>query len=367
MKRFRAELERQLEYDISSSAQSDIEYWIRDVANDERESVIVYDLETNETLFVRYGNRHSVTLQDWHQRLSEGRNIVVIHNHPKLGGASWADLSSATWLDAEWLLVVNPDGKVHRHQKIDGGLVELEPWNFPEFVAPVNPVETVLHSIAYWIQTAREIGNPAEAVFRQEERDPGIHEQSFQTEAAPIDPDYVRYAEPAAPEEWWLRGFDAIARNTLWEASGFRAQAVTRAAEFSGSRGYDDASHNIRHFLGGSGDAIDDLSVDKMIDELPLFRADIIQNVRDSLLEKIANGELEPVDISEDSTTYAFPTEWRFVGSQGKAEADVYGFREEALNTGTDATCCLRIHRKGLNKRYMTGISLWASSTTASV
>ena len=67
------------------------------------------------------------------------------------------------------MLVVNPDGKVHRHQKIDGEIVELKPLHFPEFVAPVDPVETVLHSIAYWIQTAREIGNPAEAVFEQGE------------------------------------------------------------------------------------------------------------------------------------------------------------------------------------------------------
>ena len=79
-----------------------------------------------------------------------------------------AELSSATWLDAEWLLVVNPDGTVHRHQKVDGVLVELEPLHFPEYAAPVDPVETVLHGVAYWIQTAREFGNPAEAVFDAE-------------------------------------------------------------------------------------------------------------------------------------------------------------------------------------------------------
>ena len=44
-----------------------------------------------------------------------------------------------------------------------------EPLHFPEFVAPVDPVETALHSIAYWIQTAREAGNPAEAIFEQGE------------------------------------------------------------------------------------------------------------------------------------------------------------------------------------------------------
>ena len=33
----------------------------------------------------------------------------------------------------------------------------------------LDPVETALHSIAYWIQTAREAGNPAEAIFEQGE------------------------------------------------------------------------------------------------------------------------------------------------------------------------------------------------------
>ena len=101
--------------------------------------------------------------------LPEERRIILIHNHPKLGGASWADHNSATWLDAEWLLIVNPDGKVHRHQKIDGEIVELEPLHFPEFVEPVDPVETALHAIAYGIQTLLEFGNPAEAIFKQGE------------------------------------------------------------------------------------------------------------------------------------------------------------------------------------------------------
>jgi len=173
--------------------------------------------------------------------------------------------------------------------------------------------------------------------MRQGERDPRIHEQSFQAEAAPINPNYVRYAEPVAPEGFLERIFSTIGGSLLRDSYGSEAQGVTRLAEFSGSRGYDDASRHLRHFLAGSGDAIDDLPVDKMIDELPLFRADIIQNVRDSLVEQFASGELEPVDISEHSTTYAFPTEWRFVGSEGKAEGDVYGFREESLDTGNDA------------------------------
>ena len=83
-------------------------------------------------------------------------------------------ISSAAWLDAEHMLIVNPDGKVHRHQKVDGALVELEPLHYPDIVAPVDPVETALHSIAYWIQTAagnrqsvrRRLSEQGEADFR---------------------------------------------------------------------------------------------------------------------------------------------------------------------------------------------------------
>ena len=76
------------------------------------------------------------------------------------------------------MLVANPDGTVHRHQKIDGEIVELEPLHFPEFVAPVAPAETLLHSIAYWIQTLLEFGNPAEAVFEQGEASDRIYTSS---------------------------------------------------------------------------------------------------------------------------------------------------------------------------------------------
>ena len=169
VERFRTELERQREYTLSLDALSGIEYWIREVANDKNESVIVVDLETGETLFVRYGDRDSVTMHTLHQKLAEGRNIALIHNHPNNSGASWADLSAAAWLDAEYMMIVNRDGAVHRHQKIDGEIVELEPLHNPDIIAPVNPVETVVDSIAYWIQTLREIGNPAEMVFEQGE------------------------------------------------------------------------------------------------------------------------------------------------------------------------------------------------------
>ncbi len=72
------------------------------------------------------------------------------------------------------MMIVNRDGTVHRHQKIDGEIVELEPLHNPDIVAPIDPVETVAHSIGYWFQTWREFGNPAEMVFEQGERAPKL-------------------------------------------------------------------------------------------------------------------------------------------------------------------------------------------------
>ena len=164
VQRFRAELEQQRD---RAWMGDDIGALAKDAANNEREILIAYDLKAGEVLFVRYGDEDSVTVHTLQQRLAEGREIYLIHNHPNNSGASPADLNAADFLDAEYMLIVNPDGTVRRHQKVDGALVELEPWHFPEFVAPVDPVETVLHAIAYGIQTASEAGNPAEAVFEQ--------------------------------------------------------------------------------------------------------------------------------------------------------------------------------------------------------
>ncbi len=167
--RFRSELEQQWEYDLSGEALSDVEYWITRVANDERETVIVYDLDAGETLFVRYGDKDSVTMQELHQKLAEGRNIFVIHNHPNNSGASLADLSAVAWLDAEYFVVVNPDGTLHFHKRVGDTLVALEPVHDPDIVAPADPVETAAAELAYLFQTWSEIGNPAEMVMRQGE------------------------------------------------------------------------------------------------------------------------------------------------------------------------------------------------------
>ena len=48
-------------------------------------------------------------------------------------------------------------------------MVALEPIHNPDNVAPADPLETAVSSIAYWIQTLREFGNPPEAVFEQGE------------------------------------------------------------------------------------------------------------------------------------------------------------------------------------------------------
>ena len=318
---------------MSGPAFGEIEDAIKDLTNDERESVIAIDLETGDTLFLRFGDEDSVTLQDKLQTLVAERNIVLIHNHPNNSAASLADLDAAAWLDAEYMFVVNQDGTQHRYARVGDEMIPLEPTRNPDYAAPVDPLETAAADLALWMQSLSELGNPPEMVMRQGERDPRIHEQSFHPGAAPIDPSYVRYDE----SERYKNVFERLGMQQLQRHSADKAAQVEMAAIVSGLFGYDDASRNLLHFLAGSGDAIDDLSVDKMINELPQFRADISQNVRASLAEEFASGELKPTHISEDSTTYAFPTEWRFVGSEGKAEADVYGFREESLDTGNDA------------------------------
>ena len=117
---------------------------------------------------MRYGDKDSVTMQEWQQKLAEGRNIVVIHNHPNNSGASWADLSAAVWLDAEYMIVVKPDGTQHHQQRIGDRMVALEPIHNPDYVAPADPLEMAAASIAYWIQTLREFGNPPESLWWQE-------------------------------------------------------------------------------------------------------------------------------------------------------------------------------------------------------
>ena len=104
---------------------------------------------------------------------------------------------------------------------------------------------------------------------------------------------------------------------------------VRVGAIISGIFGLDDASHNLRHFLGRSGDAFDELPVDKMIQELPLFQTDITEYVGYELAKKFSDGDFEPIEESGDYSIYAFPTDWRYVGIGG-AERDIYQFSDKS-------------------------------------
>ncbi len=53
----------------------------------------------------------------WNRTLSQEDRISFIHNHPNNTGASLADLSAAVWLGADLLIVVNPDGRLHRYAR----------------------------------------------------------------------------------------------------------------------------------------------------------------------------------------------------------------------------------------------------------
>ncbi len=212
VERFRPELERQLDIDISGPAFGDVENkikdltvgdvedaikdptfgaaedtitrWHKDLTNDEREVVIAIDLRTGETLFVRYGDEDSVALQDEQKKLVEDRYIALLHHHPNNSAASLADLDAADWLKTEFLLVTNPDGTLHRYARVGEAMIPLEPTRNPEYVAPVDPLETLAADVAYLAQTLREIGDPPEMVMRQE---PNEDEITINTDSRLVD------------------------------------------------------------------------------------------------------------------------------------------------------------------------------------
>ncbi|MCY4020526.1 MAG: hypothetical protein OXG39_14040 [Chloroflexi bacterium] len=152
---------------------------IEDLANDELESVVAVDRDTGEIIFVRYGDEVSVNLQEEQRKLAEGRNIVLIHNHPGNGAASRADLGAADWLDAERLVVVTPSGERYYYHRRGGKLVGLEPVQGSGVAAESDPVETAVARLLHMMQSAREAGNPAERVMRQEE--PGFRDRLVNT------------------------------------------------------------------------------------------------------------------------------------------------------------------------------------------
>ena len=96
-------------------------------------------------------------------------------------------IRESTWLHAEYLIVVNPDGRQHHHRRVGDTWAPLEPIHNPDYVAPADPVETLAADLAYLFQSLREIGNPAERVMRQRKPKDGIYtpvgltaEQTFQ-------------------------------------------------------------------------------------------------------------------------------------------------------------------------------------------
>ncbi|MDE2859746.1 MAG: hypothetical protein OXN94_18000 [Chloroflexota bacterium] len=98
-----------------------------------------------------------------------GRNIVLIHNHWNNSAASLADLGAADWLDAERLVVVTPSGERYYYHRRGGKLVALKPVQGPGAVAESDPVETAVARLLHMMQSAREAGNPAERVMRQDQ------------------------------------------------------------------------------------------------------------------------------------------------------------------------------------------------------
>lgn len=126
----------------------------------------------------------SVTVQDEQKELVEDRYVVLLHHHPNNSAASLADLDATKWMKAEFLLVSNQDGTLHRYARVNGELIPLEPTRNPEYAAPVDPLETALADAAYLIQTLSELGNPPERVMLQE---PNEDEITINTDSRLVD------------------------------------------------------------------------------------------------------------------------------------------------------------------------------------
>ena len=64
--------------------------------------------------------------------------------------------------------MANPDGTLRRYARVGDTLIPLEQTHNPDYVAPVDPLETALADAAYLIQTLSELGNPPEMAMLQE-------------------------------------------------------------------------------------------------------------------------------------------------------------------------------------------------------
>ena len=269
--RFRTELEEQRDIARSGpafgAAEDSIERWHKDLTNDENEVVIAIDLRTGETLFVRYGDEDSVTLQDAQKELVEDRYIALLHHHPSRGAASLADLDAAKWLKAELLLVSNQDGTLHRYARVGEMMIPLEPTRNPEYAAAVNPLETAAADAAYLAQTLLELGNPPEMVMRQEETVPSasdyVTKPMFRVIVGPpINQDFAR--------PWGTSDFSPLSPLISWY--------IGNSAESAQSHGLDNAGKMLLHWVGGSGERVA-VNVDEMINDILGFGPHIMDTV----------------------------------------------------------------------------------------
>ena len=230
VERFRAELEEQRDIDLSGpafgEAGAEIERWRKDLTNDEREVVIAIDLKTGETLFVRYGDEDSVTLHDEQKKLVEDRYVALLHHHPNNSAASLADLDATKWMKAEFLLVSNQDGTLHRYARVGEEMIPLEPTRNPEYAAPADPLETALADAAYLIQTLSELGNPPERVMRQGEEQVVIDAGGdTRITLPPLESTTLEVSQKLAEHLW--NNLVADFENWAYESYGYVPQAGT--------------------------------------------------------------------------------------------------------------------------------------------
>ncbi len=262
-----------------------------------------------------------------------------ILNHPNKTPAPLADLDAADWLDAEILLVTNPDGTQHSYARVGEEMIPLEPTRNPEYVAPVDPLETLAADVAYLAQTLREIGDPPEMVMEQ-------------GEAVPRASDYVMQPSmdlPAGPEidQDFARPWDT---NDFSPFSPLIAWYIGNSAESAQSNNLYNAGKMLLHWLGGSGELVE-LDVDEMINDVPGFQQHIVDTIGFNL-GKSPPPTSNPKDRdnefiayqSERYTVSVFDHSWKQVGKGTKTQDNIYG-ADVSLPYGYDMFKDLRLGR----------------------
>ena len=127
-------------------AKAIMEIVMQDRANDQIESLVVFDEETGFVILDRIGievteDFQYVGLQIEEIEMMRGRDVIFVHNHPKGVRASDEDLATAWIAGAKSVIIVTPEGFEYVYSRGNNGMV-FEGKNELEFeVAPATVEE----------------------------------------------------------------------------------------------------------------------------------------------------------------------------------------------------------------------------------